>query len=99
MSFGCPDCVEVVTPAADFHRYVANRRGLALHIRGANHLPPAPDRELFADDRDALNAGYSRRGVCFLPPADVAGYETEKNLAMFGLQRVRATYCPSVGTA
>ena len=90
---------EVVTPAADFHRYVANRRSRTLHIRGANHLPPAPDRELFADDRDALDAGYSRCGVCFLPTPDVAGYETEKSLAMFGLQQVRATYYPSVDTA
>ena len=87
---------EVLTPETDFHRYVGNRASHTLHIRGANHLPPPPDRELFSDDGSALEANYSRCGVCFLPTPDVSDYETERSLAMFSLQQVRSTFYPYV---
>ena len=90
---------EIMTPETDFRRYVGNRLSRTLHIRGANHLPSATDRELFADEGDALNGGYTRCGVCFLPTPDVSGYETERSSAMFGLQQVRATYYPYVDSA
>ena len=90
---------EVATPEVDFHRYVGNRQSRALHIRGANHLPPPADRHPFPAEDAALNAGYSRCGVCFLPTPDVSNYETERSLAMLGLQQVRATYYPTVDRA
>lgn len=86
---------EIVTAEADFHRYVGNRRSRMLHVRGANHLPEAADREPFHVAADA-GAGYSLCGVCFLPTPDVSNYETERSLAMLGLQQVRATYHPAV---
>ena len=87
---------EVATAEADFHRYVGNRSSRTLHIRGANHLPPAPDREPFHDEAAAAGAGYRRCGVCFVPTPTVSDYETERSLAMFSLQAVRATYYPYV---
>ena len=89
---------EVATPEANFRRYVGNRRSRTLHIRGANHLPPVSDRDLFPAEDDALNGGYSRCGVCFVPTPIVSDYETERSLAMFSLQQVRATYYPAVDT-
>ena len=47
---------------------------------------------------DGLNSGYQRCGVCFVPTPDVSDFETERSLAMFGLQQVRATYYPHVDT-
>ena len=87
---------EIATPEAEFLRYVGNRRSRTLHIRGANHLPAAVDRDPFPTEDDALRAGYSRCGVCFVATPNVSDYETERSLAMFGLQQVRATYYPSV---
>ncbi len=88
---------EVVTPEADFPRYIGNRESRALHIRGANHLPSLSAREPFHRADDALDAGYHRCGVCFVPTPDVSDYETERSLAMLGLQQVRATYYPYTG--
>lgn len=65
-----------------------------LHIRGANHLPLLSEREPFLSESDALNGGYDRCGVCFVPTPDVSDYETERALAMFSLQQVQATYAP-----
>ena len=45
---------ELATPEADFRRYIGNRRSRTLHIRGANHLPPLADRDLFPVEDDAL---------------------------------------------
>ena len=87
---------EVATPEADFHRYIGNRQSRMLHIRGANHLPPATERESFHQAGDAAAAGYGRCGVCFVPTPDVSDYDTERSLAMLGLQQVRATYYPYV---
>lgn len=87
---------EITTPEADFHRYVGNRTSMALHLRAANHLPEEADRHSFATADDALREGYSRCGVCFVVAPNVSDYETERSLAMFGLQQVRATYYPSV---
>ena len=87
---------EVTTPPADFHTYVGNRQSRTLHIRGANHLPPPADRDLFQAEHEALTGGYTRCGVCFLPTPDVSDYETERSLAMLSLQQVRATYYPHV---
>lgn len=88
---------EVVTPEAEFHQYIGNRESRALHIRGANHLPDLTAREAFRRAEDALDAGYHRCGVCFVPTPDVSDYETERSLAMLGLQQVRATYYPHAG--
>ena len=85
---------EVATPDTDFHTYIGNRLSRALHIRGANHLPSVADREPFHQADDALNAGYHRCGVCFVPTPDVSDYEMERSLAMLGLQQVRAAYYP-----
>ena len=90
---------EVTTPEADFRRYVGNRQSRILHIRGANHLPATADRDLFPTEDDALNEGYARCGVCFVPTPLVSDYETERSLAMFSLQQVRATYYPYVDPA
>lgn len=87
---------ETTTPEVEFLRYVGNRQSRTVHIRGANHLPPTADRDLFATEPDALSAGYSRCGVCFVPTPVVSDYETERSLAVLGLQQVRATYYPSV---
>jgi len=87
---------EITTPESDFHRFVGNRQSGRLHIRGANHLPAAAEREHFHRVADALDAGYDRCGVCFVPTPTVSDYETERSLAMFGLQHVRATYYPHV---
>ena len=87
---------EVTTAEADFTRYVGNRTSRALHVRGANHLPAAADRDPFHDEADAIDAGYRRCGVCFVPTPTVSDYETERSLAMFSLQAVRATYHPYV---
>ena len=87
---------EVTPPPADFHTYVGNRQSRTLHIRGANHLPPPADRDLFQAEHEALTGGYTRCGVCFLPTPDVSDYETERSLAMLSLQQVRATYYPHV---
>ena len=87
---------EITTPEADFHRYVGNRQSGTLHIRGANHLPGAADREPFHRVADALGRGYDRCGVCFVPTPTVSDYDTERSLALFGLQHVRATYYPHV---
>ena len=87
---------EITTPEADFHRYVGNRESGTLHIRGANHLPAAGEREAFHRVADALDHGYDRCGVCFVPTPTVSDYETERSLALFGLQHVRATYYPHV---
>ena len=88
---------EVLTPEADFHQYIGNSASRALHIRGANHLPPLADREPFSSADDALGAGYHRCGVCFVPTPDVSDYDTERSLAMLGLQQVRSTYYPHTG--
>ena len=85
---------EVVTPEAEFHHYIGNRESRALHIRGANHLPASAAREAFRIAEDALDAGYHHCGVCFLPTPDVSDYETERSLAMLGLQQVRGAYYP-----
>lgn len=73
---------EVLTPEADFHRYIGNRQSRMLHIRGANHLPPASDREPFSAQDAALDAGYRRCGACFVPtsvPTPIGfGRETER---------------------
>ena len=87
---------ELATSEANFLRFVGNRQSRTLHIRGANHLPPVSDREMFRTQEDAHSAGYSPCGVCFLPTPDVSNYETERSLAMLGLQQVRATYYPAV---
>ena len=83
---------EITTPEDDFHRYVGNRQSGTLHIRGVNHLPGAADREPFHRVADALDRGYDRCGVCFVPTPTVSDYDTERSLALFGLQHVRATY-------
>lgn len=80
---------EIATAEADFHRYVGNRRSRMLHVRGANHLPEAADREPFHVAADAGGAGYSLCGACFLPTPDVSNYETERSLAMLGLHSPR----------
>ena len=87
---------ETVTPQTEFQRYVGNRTSHALHLRGANHLPGASDREHFTSAQAGLDAGYHRCGVCFLPTPDVSDYETERGLAMMSLQQVRSTYYPHV---
>ncbi len=87
---------EISTSEADFHRYVGNRQSGALHIRGANHLPAAGDREPFGRVADGLDRGYVRCGVCFVSTPTVSDYDTERSLAMFGLQQVRATYYPQI---
>ena len=87
---------EVATAETAFHRYVGNRLSRTLHIRGANHLPAPADREPFRQVDDALDSGYVRCGVCFVVVPDVSDYETERSLAMFSLQQVRATYYPHV---
>ena len=87
---------EITTPEADFHRFIGNRQSGTLHIRGANHLPAADEREPFHQVGDALDRGYDRCGVCFVPTPTVSDYDTERSLAMFGLQHVRATYYPDV---
>ena len=87
---------EITTPEADFHRYVGNRQSGTLHIRGANHLPAVGAREPFHEVADALDRGYDRCGVCFVPTPTVSDYDTERSLALFGLQHVRATYYPHV---
>ena len=83
---------EVTTAEADFHRYVGNRESQMLHIRGSNHLPIVSEREPFHQVDVALERGYHRCGVCFVPTPDVSDYETERSLAMFSLQQVRSTY-------
>ena len=87
---------EVTTAEADFHRYVGNRESQMLHIRGSNHLPIVSEREPFHQVDVALERGYHRCGVCFVPTPDVSDYETERSLAMFSLQQVRSTYYPEV---
>jgi Zn-dependent protease with chaperone function len=87
---------EVTIAEAEFHRYVGNRQSQTLHIRGANHLPDTAERELFRQADDGLSAGYHECGVCFVPTPDVSDYQTERSLAMFSLQQVRATYYPQV---
>ena len=87
---------EVTTPEVDFHRYVGNRQSQMLHLRGANHLPASSDREFFQRAEHGIDSGYRRCGVCFVPNPDVSDYETERSLAMFSLQQVRATYYPHV---
>ena len=89
---------EVTTAEADFQRYIGNRQSQTLHIRGANHLPAAADRQPFATEDDALALGYHRCGVCFVPTPDVSGYPTEHSLAMMSLQHVQSTYNPFVDT-
>ena len=85
---------EVTTAETDFQRYVGNRGSGVVHIRGANHLPPRPDRAPFSRQADALDAGYSLCGVCFVALPTVSDYETERSLALLGLQEVRAAYYP-----
>ena len=89
---------EVTTAEADFQRYIGNRKSQTLHIRGANHLPDAADRQPFATETDALALGYHRCGVCFVPTPDVSDYATEHSLAMMSLQHVQSTYYPLVNT-
>ena len=89
---------EVTTAEADFQRYIGNRQSQTLHIRGANHLPAAADRQPFATEDDALALGYHRCGVCFVPTPDVSDYTTEHSLAMMSLQHVQSTYNPFVDT-
>ena len=89
---------EVTTVELEFKRYVGNLESQTLHIRGANHLPPVSEQESFHSVKDGLNSGYHRCGVCFVPTPDVSDFETERSLAMFGLQQVRATYYPHVDT-
>ncbi len=87
---------EVSTPETDFQRYVGNRQSQTLHIRGANHLPPISEREMFHSMEDSLDSAYRRCGVCFVPTPDVSGYETERGLALMSLQQVRSAYYPYV---
>ena len=87
---------EVITPESEFQRYVGNRQSQTLHIRGANHLPPLSEREMFHGLEDSPEDIYRRCGVCFVPTPDVPGYETERGLALMGLQQVRAAYYPYV---
>ena len=83
---------EVATPEADFHRFVGNRDSQRLHIRSANHLPAASKRELFHTADDGITAGYGWCGVCTAalaqPFPDVYDYETERSLAVLGLQQI-----------
>ena len=60
---------------------------------------PVSEREPFHELDTGLSSGYHRCGVCFVPTPDVSDFETERTLAMFGLQQVRATYYPHVDTA
>ena len=87
---------EVTTSEAEFHRYIGNLQSQTLHIRGANHLPDAADRQPFATEAEAL--GYHRCGVCFVSTPDVSDYETERSLALLSLQNVQSTYYPLVDT-
>ena len=59
------------------------------------------EREPFATEADGIARGYTRCGVCFVPTPDVptpdvSDYETERSLAMLGLQQVQSTYYPLV---
>ena len=62
-------------------------------------MPPLADRDLFPVEDDALGGGYTWCGVCFVPTPVVSDYETERSLAMFSLQQVRATYYPYADSA
>ena len=85
---------EVHTPGSDFFPYVGNRASRTLHIRGANHLPEAQDRETFASADEGVKSGYDLCNLCFSPPPDVPDYGTEYWLATLFLQQVPATYYP-----
>ena len=90
---------ELATPEADFHRFVGNRDSQRLHIRGANHLPPSSAREPFHSADDGIAAGYGWCGVCTAavaqPFPNVYDYQTERSLAMLGLQQVRSMAPPA----